>query len=149
MPNTFSLTFTLYAPVAQDYVNFWTSQITGTIGALAAAILSTDTTFTFLADPGVSLIGKSVLIENEVILVTAGTGTGPYTGTRGVSANAGNGSTAAAAHASGLSIAQLKFKTLHQMVVQSAIVPFTQQIIQQAGPNSNVLQPGTIGGSVT
>ena len=149
MPNTFSLTFTMSTPAAQDYVNFWTGLITGTIGALAASMLSTDTTFMLAAAPSASIINQSVLIENEVGLVTAGSGAGPYTVTRGVNANAGYGSTAAAAHASGLSVAQLKYQTLNRMMVFLGIIPLTLNIVTQAGTNSSVLQPGAIGGSVT
>jgi hypothetical protein len=149
MPNAFVIDFTLQTPAAQDYVNYWTGQVTGTPGALAAAMLSTDTTLTFAAAPSASILNQSLLIENEVVFVTAGAGVGPYTITRGINSAAGNGTTAAAAHASGLSVAQLKYQTIIRMIVSLAITPLTLSIVTQAGTLSSVLQPTSIGGSVT
>ena len=109
------------------------------IGALNTSITSTATSITVTGTCPAN--STAIYIDSEPMLVTAGSGTQTCTVTRNSALS--QAGTTAAAHASGVTITQLKYANAQAYFVDVAVAVFLSQITQSLGANSAVIGSAT------
>lgn len=129
MPYTLNLSFVLPDTVSRDLTRFRLTQRVGST-TLAASTDNVTTTLTVNNVPLALVAGVQILVDNEIMTVTAVSGT-TITVTRGADTflTASTPSTAAAAHAAGAMVSILMYPSLETMGLATAQADAQKKIL--------------------